>query len=165
MTDEPAGQAPRDAFSQAGAQLARLFDAARWDVRLWSQDLDSRIYATEPMLEAVRQFLLRSPKSRLRILLLDESRVRMEGSRLIDLLQRLPSRAAVHTPAAERGDESRLGEDVVVVDAARYFRPLARDDDGSGPVESRRESAVLAQRFDELWDHSEPSVEFRHFRL
>lgn len=165
MTDEPAGQAPRDAFAQAAAQLAQLFAAARWDVRLYTRDLDSRVYAAEPVLEAVREFLLRSPKSRLRILLLDESRVRMEGSRLIDLLQRLPSRAAVHTPAAERVDDARLGDDVVVADEARYLRPLVRDVDGPAPVESRRESAVLGQRFDELWDHSEPSVEFRHFRL
>jgi hypothetical protein len=165
MTDEPAGHAPRDAFAQAATQLARLFETARWDVRLYTHDLDSRVYATEPMLEAVRQFLLRSPKSALRILLLDESRVRMEGSRLIDLLQRLPSCAAVHTPAVERVDDARLGDDVVVVDETRYLRPLARGGDGPAPVESRRESAVLAQRFDELWDHSEPSVEFRHFRL
>lgn len=166
MTDEQSGKAPRDFFAVAADQLARLFASAHWDVRLFSRDLDSRIYATEPVLAAVRQFLLRSPKSQLRILLQDESRVRMEGSRLIDLLQRLPSRAAVHTPAPDQGDDSRLGDDVVVVDESLYFRPLARGDgDGHAPVESRRDAVVLAQRFSDLWDQSEPSVEFRHFRL
>lgn len=166
MTHDPQETAPRDFFATAAEHLGRLFDAARWDVRLYSRDLDSRVYATEPVLTAVRQFLLRSPKSHLRILLQDESRVRMEGSRLIDLLQRLPSRAAVHTPAPDQGDDARLGDDLVVVDEEIYFHPLTRgDDDRPGPVESRRDAVVLAQRFSDLWDQSEPSVEFRHFRL
>lgn len=165
MTDDPQGSAPRDVFARTAEQLARLFDGARWDVLVYTRDLDSRLYAAEPVLEAVRQFLLRSPKSHLRILLLDESRVRMEGSRLIDLLQRLPSRAAVHTPAAGHGEDARLGEDLVVIDEGVYFRPTARGDDAHGPVESRRDAVVLAQRFTELWDQSVPSVEFRHLPL
>lgn len=165
MTDESMVSPSRDFFARAAEQLARLFDSARWDVRLYTRDLDSRIYAAEPVLEAVRQFLLRSPKSHLRILLQDESRIRMEGSRLIDLLQRLPSRAAVHIPATEQGEDARLGDDVVVVDESVYFRPATRGDDEHAPVESRRDAVVLAQRFTDLWDQSEPSIEFRHLRL
>jgi hypothetical protein len=166
MTEEQAPSAPSDFFATAAEQLAQLFDAALWDVRLYSVDLDGRVYAAEPVLAAVRRFLLRSPKSQLQILLLDESRVRMEGSRLIDLLQRLPSRAAVRTPVAEQVDAARLGDDVLVIDESTYFRPLARGgDDRNAPVESRRDAVVLAQRFADLWDQAEPSVEFRHFRL
>jgi hypothetical protein len=166
MSEQQTGNAPSDFFAVAAEQLAQLLDAARWDVRLFSRDLDSRVYAAEPVLEAVRRFLLRSPKSHLRILVQDESRVRMEGSRLIDLLQRLPSRAVVHATAAEQGDDTRLGDDVVIVDETLYFRPLTRrDDDRHAPIESRRDAAALAQRFTDLWDQSEPSVEFRHFRL
>jgi hypothetical protein len=166
MTEQQDARAPRDFFAAAAEQLAGLFDAARWDVRLYSLELDGRVYAAEPVLAAVRRFLLRSPKSQLQILLQDESRVRMEGSRLIDLLQRLPSRSAVRTPTAEQGDAARLGDDVAVIDERIYFRPLTRgDDDRHAPVESRRDAAVLAQRFTDLWDQSEPSVEFRHFRL
>ena len=166
MTEEQVAGPPRDFFATAAEQLARLFDGARWDVRVYSLDLDGRVYAAEPVLAAVRSFLLRSPKSQLQILLQDESRIRMEGSRLIDLLQRLPSRAAVRTPTAEQGDAARLGDDVVVIDERVYFRPLTRsDDDRHAPVESRRDAVVLAQRFTDLWDQSEPSVEFRHFRL
>jgi hypothetical protein len=166
MTAEPTVDTPRDFFVVAAEQLARLFDAARWDVRLYSHDLDSRVYATELMLTAVRQFLLRSPKCQLRILLQDESRVRMEGSRLIDLLQRLPSRAAVRAASSEQTDDARLGDDVVIVDEQVCFRPLRRaEDGGQAPVGSRRDAVVLAQRFTDLWDQSEPSVEFRHFRL
>jgi hypothetical protein len=166
MTDDQDAPKPRDFFAAAVEQLARLFDVARWDVHLYSLDLDGRVYAAEPVLAAVRRFLLRSPKSQLQILLQDESRVRMEGSRLIDLLQRLPSRAAVRTPPAEQGDAARLGDDVVVIDERVYFRPLARgEDDRHAPVESRRDAAVLVQRFTDLWDQSGPSVEFRHLRL
>jgi hypothetical protein len=156
----------RDFFAAAAEELARLFDRARWDVRLYSHDLDSRVYATEGMLEAVRAFLLRSPKSHLRILLQDESRIRMEGSRLVDLLQRLPSRASVRAAKPEDRDDNPLGDDLVLIDEGVYFRPLTRgDDDSHAPVESRRDATVLAQRFAELWDHAEPSVEFRHFRM
>jgi len=166
MTDEPKATAPLDFYAAAAAELTRLFDAARWDVRLYSHDLDGRVYATEEVLDAVRRFLLRSPKSQLRILLQDESRVRLEGSRLIDLLQRLPSRATVRAAPAEQSDETRLGNDVVVLDEEVYFRPLTRtDDDRHAAVESRRDAVVLAQRFLDLWDKSEPSVEFRHFRM
>ena len=166
MSDEQILNPPRDFFTVASETLAQLFDAARWDVRLYSHDLDSRVYASEGMLEAVRQFLLRSPKSQLRILLQDESRVRMEGSRLVDLLQRLPSRASVRVVTAEQGEETRLGSDVAVIDEEVYVRPLMRGDgDSHAPVESRRDAAILAQRFLEVWDHAEPSVEFRHFRL
>jgi hypothetical protein len=166
MTDGPNGSPPLDFYAAAAAELARLFDAARWDVCLYSHDLDGRVYATEEVLEAVRRFLLRSPKSQLRIILQDESRVRLEGSRLIDLLQRLPSRATVRAAPTEQSDEKRLGSDVVVLDEEVYFRPLARtEDDRHAAVESRRDAVVLAQRFLEVWDRSEPSVEFRHLRM
>ncbi len=166
MSEGQTEPGPLDFYAAAADELTRLFDAARWDVRLYSHDLDSRVYATEGMLEAVRRFLLRSPKSQLRILLQDESRVRLEGSRLIDLLQRLPSRATVRAAPVEQSDETRLGGDVAVFDEAVYFRPLTRtEDDRHAAVESRRDATVLAQRFLEVWDHSEPSVEFRHFRL
>jgi len=36
-------------------------------------ELDGRVYAAEPVLAAVRRFLLRSPKSQLQILIQDES--------------------------------------------------------------------------------------------
>jgi len=166
MTDGLNETPPLDFYAAAAAELERLFDAARWDVRLHSHDLDSRVYATEAVLEAVRRFLLRSPKCQLRILLQDESRVRLEGSRLIDLLQRLPSRAAVRAAPLEQSDETRLGDDVAVFDEEVYFRPLTRTkDDRHAAVESRRDAVVLAQRFLDLWDKSEPSVEFRHLRM
>ena len=54
MTDEPKATAPLDFYAAAAAELTRLFDAARWDVRLYSHDLDGRVYATEEVLDAVK---------------------------------------------------------------------------------------------------------------
>lgn len=161
MTDEPADRVPRDAFTLAAAQLARVFDAARWDVRLYSQDLDGRVYAAEPVVAAARGFLLRGPSSHLTVLVRDESRLRLEGNRLVDLLQRLPSRAGLRVP---RPEDSDLNEDLVVVDGLVYYYPLRRDPP-AGPVESRRDAAVLGKRLADAWELAEPSVEFRQLTV
>ena len=145
-------------YAAASLRLADLVGRARTEVRVYANDLDGRVYATDPVLEAVRAFLLRSPASHFAVLLRDETRLRLEGSRLTDLLGRLPSRAGVRVVRAEDTD---LKEDLVVADGRVYFYPLRRDPPAE-PVESRRDAAVLGKRLAEAWEFAEPSVEFRH---
>jgi hypothetical protein len=161
MTDT-AGDAG-DYLEKASGRLAVLLASARTDARIYTRDLDPRLYATEPMLAAARQFLLRGPQVRLDILVQDDSRLRADGNRLIDLLQRLPSRTGVRVPLPEQTD---FADDIVLIDDRIYLRPLVRDRAGpSQPVESRAEMARLIQRFTDLWEFAEPSAEFRHFVL
>jgi hypothetical protein len=157
------GKDERDYLAKASERLAVLIASARADVRIYTRDLDPRLYATEPMLAAARQFLLRGPQVRLDILVQDDSRLRADGNRLIDLLQRLPSRTGVRVPLPEQTDFS---DDTVLVDDRIHFRPLIRSGSGgSEPVESRAEAARLIQRFTNLWEFAEPSAEFLHFVL
>jgi hypothetical protein len=161
MTDTASDE--RDYLEKASERLAVLLASARADVRIYTRDLDPRVYATEPMLAAARQFLLRGPQVRLDILVQDDGRLRADGNRLIDLLQRLPSRTGVRVPLPEQTD---FVEDTVLIDDRIYIRPLIRDRAGKAePVESRAEMARLIQRFTDLWEFAEPSVEFRHFVL
>jgi hypothetical protein len=157
------GSDERDYLAKASERLAVLLASARTDVRIYARDLDPRVYATEPMLASARQFLLRGPQVRLDILVQDDSRLRADGNRLIDLLQRLPSRTGVRVPLPEQTD---FIDDILLVDDRIYLRPLVRDRAGaSQPVESRAEMARLTQRFTDLWEFAEPSAEFRHFVL
>lgn len=157
------GSDDRDYLAKASERLAVLLASARADVRIYTRDLDPRVYATEPMLAAARQFLLRGPQVRLDILVQDDSRLHADGNRLIDLLQRLPSRTGVRVPLPEQTD---FTDDTLLIDDRIHLRPLVRDRAGaSQPVESRAEMARLIQRFTNLWEFAEPSVEFRHFVL
>lgn len=151
----------RDAFAPVSERLAGLIARAHSEVRLFAFDLDGRLYAAEPVLEATRAFLLRGPTSHFAVLIRDESRLRLEGNRLVDLLKRLPSRAAVRVT---RPEDTDLNEDLLVVDGHTYYYPLRRDPPAE-PVESRRDATVLAKRLAEAWDFAEPSVEFRQFTV
>jgi hypothetical protein len=161
MTDTASDD--RDYLEKASERLAVLLASARADVRIYTRGLDPRLYAAEPMLAAARQFLLRGPQVRLDVLVQDDGRLRADGNRLIDLLQRLPSRTGVRVPLPEQTD---FAEDTVLIDDRIYIRPLIRDRAGNAePVESRAEMARLIQRFTDLWEFAEPSAEFRHFVL
>lgn len=161
MTDTPQPTAFRDAFAAVSERLAGLIARARSDVRVYANDLDARLYAAEPVLEATRAFLLRGPTSHFAILIRDEGRLRVEGNRLVDLLKRLPSRASVRVT---RPEDTDLNEDLLVVDDHTYYYPLRRDPPAE-PVESRRDAIVLAKRLAEAWEFAEPSAEFRQFTV
>ena len=161
MTDAASPSPAPDALAAAAGRLAALIGRARSEVRIYAYDLDARLYAAEPVLEAARAFLLRSPSSRLAVLLRDETRLRLEGNRLVDLMQRLPSRTGLRVP---RPEDTDLAEDLVVVDGHTYYYPLRRDPPAE-PVESRRDAVVLAKRLAEAWEFAEVSMEFRHFTV
>lgn len=147
----------RSAFADAVLELAH---AARREMRLLTYDLDRELYGEEAVVEAIKQFLLSSPRARLRVLINDARSPARGGHRLVELGRRLSSRVEFRElPEHER--PSRRGE-LLIVDHSHVLERSSME-----ALESRyeKDSAALAQArgelFERLWDHSEPSAELR----
>jgi hypothetical protein len=90
--------APLQRFShpdQARAHTLAMLQQARHSINLYSPDLEPWLYNHSAVEQALRTFLLASPRNRLRILLKDSSRAIKEGHRLIALARRLPSNCQI----------------------------------------------------------------------
>ena len=150
----------RDSFRLASERL--VVQAAR-QIEIFSYDLDAPVYDQIPILDAFKSLALHSRFSRLRILLQNNERVRLQGHRLLELIRRLPSRIEIRRPHADYVDNL---ENFLVVDRMGYVRrPIHSRYQGEGNFNAPAEAAKLSDFFAEVWECSEPDSQLRLLHL
>ncbi|MEA5445334.1 hypothetical protein VCB98_05840 [Gammaproteobacteria bacterium AB-CW1] len=160
MSDDPQNTGGsleyRDDSREAARQLA---EATRRELLIFTRDLEPAVLDQSEFLEAVRQLVIRSRHTGLRVICQDPTRAIKEGHGLIRLARRVSSHVSLHRPHREDAEEA---DAFIVSDETGYlYRPLADRLEGrwspNDPTQARR----LRQRFDQMWDRSEPETEFR----
>lgn len=145
---------------EAVLALAR---ALRRELLIFSHDLDPLLLDREDWLEAIRQFAIRSRHTRVRVLLMDPTRAAREGHGLIRLAQRLSSHIEIHRVDHEDREHP---DAFLVADGIGYLhRPNATRWEGLWSLQSGAEARRLEQRFDTMWERSQPESEFRNLKL
>jgi hypothetical protein len=140
------------------ASLALLHLAQR-SVIVVSRNLDSRLYNNSEFTSAVRQFALRSQYARVRILVRDSSPAVKSGHRLIELAQRLSSFIEVRVPDIQH---SNYNSAFMVVDSTGYlFRDQADMYTAQCSFADRNYSREITRKFDDMWEHAIPDINFR----
>lgn len=148
---------------QAQAHTLALLQQARTSLCLYSPDLEAWLYNHSSMQDACVQFLLASPRNRLRILLRDIGKPVKQGHRLLNLAKRITSNLHIRRINPDHpGDESAylLADDrgLLMREAPEQYAGYALYND---PGRVRQRQAL----FDQAWDVSLSDPDLRSFLL
>jgi predicted GNAT family N-acyltransferase/CheY-like chemotaxis protein len=145
---------------QARDAIAGLLADARYELAIYTRDLDPLLFDTTAALEAIKRIALSGRHARIRVIVQDARKAVADGHRLIALAQRLPSVIAIRTPVDEQ--DLQYAAAFLLNDRRGYlFRPLGNRPDGEGSTYAPGRHAQLTALFDQVWERSTPSEELR----
>jgi predicted GNAT family N-acyltransferase len=149
---------------QAVAAIADLLADARYEIAIYTRDLDPALLDVLPILDAIKRIALSGRRARVRVLVQEPRKALTDGHRLIALAQRLPSVIELRTPQEET--DRTYASAFLINDRRGYlFRTLASRNEGEGSTYAPGRHAQLREYFDQVWERSVPSEELRHLAL
>ncbi|MEN8178028.1 MAG: GNAT family N-acetyltransferase [Pseudomonadota bacterium] len=141
----------------------RMVAQATRTLSLISGDLEPLVYDQAPFISAVKQLALKSQVAHIRILIQDNSLLRRQGHRLIDLAQRLTSTIEVRKPDREYRE---FAQSFLLVDDCGYLhRQQADRYTTTACFHDRLQTAQLEETFSEIWERGEPDMELVRLHL
>ncbi len=138
-------------------QLAILVEDARSEISLFAPQLDGQLFNTGRLSRALASFAARQRHGQVRILVEDTAILMRDNDRLVGLRRRLSDFVAIH----QVGEEHRgMREMFLVVDHRRYLH----QQDITTPelildIQDSHGATMLANRFEQWWQRSEPITE------
>jgi len=146
---------PLSGSKEYEAAIDRVLALTLGRVRIFDRRL-SRVYNDGTRIELLRQLLLNNPASRILIVVHDADNIRSDCPRLVTLQRQFAHAVAIHrTQSIARG----VYDPFCVVDGSHYARRFhfnsAR---GLLAVNDPERASDLVQRFDEIWEASQPAV-------
>lgn len=152
-----------DAVEQARDLTLRMVAQAGRSLDLLTYDLEPALYDQPDFLEAFKRLALKSKVARIRILLQDNSLVRSQGHRLIELAQRLPSTVELRKP--DRIFRNHPESFLLVDDCGYLHRRLTGRYQVSACCNDRLQVSQFAELFTEAWENGEPDRELARLHL
>lgn len=148
---------------QAQAHALALLLQARQNLCLYSPDLEAWLYSHSSVQQACTQFLLASPKNRLRILVRDVGKPVRQGHRLLNLARRITSNLHIRRinpdhPADECAYLLADDRGLLLREQPEQYAGYALYND-PGRVRQRQ------AQFDQAWDLSLLDPDLRSFLL
>jgi hypothetical protein len=166
MSNTPASQADTPPThrilrerGEIAAQIATLVSQARREIALFAPELEPALFNTAALDHALAGFAIAHRHNRARLLVEDTQQAVRDNPRLVELARRLSEFVELRQVGeAHRGRRELF----VLVDRTGYLyqRELARPE-CQLDLHGRREAIELAQRFQEMWDRSEPIATIR----
>ena len=144
------------ARSEYQAAIDMLLPMARRDLRVFDPDLaDLRLHIPE-RIALLRAFLARSRNNRLYIAVHKTNFIEQRAPHLISMLGYFAASIFVHRT---QGDATRVEDCFVLCDDAHLARrPVAAQHRGVVITNDLDEGARMRERFDHIWESSEPGV-------
>lgn len=148
---------------QAQAHALALLQQARFNLSLYSPDLEAWLYSHSSVQNACTQFLLASPKNRLRILLRDVGKPVKQGHRLLNLARRITSNLHIRRINPDHpSDESAY---LLADDRGLLLREQPEQYAGYALYNDPGRVRQLQAQFDQAWDISLSDPDLRSFLL
>jgi predicted GNAT family N-acyltransferase len=146
--------------SEALAAITDLLADARYEIAIYTRDLDPDLFDVPATLEAIKRIALSGRHAQVRIIVQEPRRPLADGHRLITLAQRLPSTIAIRTPVDEH--DLKYPSAFLINDHRGYFfRVLGTRLEGDGSTYAPGRHSQLRELFDQAWERSTPSEELR----
>lgn len=142
-----------------------LVEQARYNIDIFTQDLDAELYNNEAFEQALFKLTKRHPSTRVRILVQNSMRSVQNGHSLIRLAQNLTSSITIHNPSKNHQDE--LSGFLVVDQLGFLYRVNAnlRNYNANLNFMSPLRARQLTDFFNEIWEHSTPDVQTRRMHI
>ncbi len=160
---ETAGEQRVDGPADTADAALALATQARLSLRIFTHDLDPRLYSNDDFYSAVSALARAGRRSFIRILVQDPSRAVQDNHRLIGLIQHLPTHIGVRRVAADWRDERFAFQ--IADEQGVLWRPAADRFEGSVDFHAGPRARELRRWFDNVWENSQPDPEFRRLRL
>ena len=161
MSDETTGQ--REAsyrqlsgIAESQEAIDQVIGVAERTIRIFDISLSNRGFNTPARAEKLREFLVRGRAHRLLIALHETDLLERENARLLTLLRQFPMSIEIHRTLAQArnaADPFVLADDHSVWHQLHFEQPRA-----VVALHAPADALPISQRFDEIWDLSEPAV-------
>ena len=157
-----ANDAPKPSYralsgmAESNAAIDEVVAAATRTLRIFDTTLSNRGFGSPSRMERVRGFLVAGRAHRLLIALHDTDLLERENPRLLALLRQFPMSIEIHRTLAQArnaNDPFVLADDHSVWHQMHHEQPRA-----IVALHSPADALPIAQRFEEIWDLSEPAV-------
>jgi len=150
--------------SEDNQQVAlELVEQARRSLIIFSHDLEPKLYDTDSFAKALTQLAIYSRYTTIQILFRDCSHIVKHGHRLIEVARRLTSSIEIRET---HHDYRNLTEAYLVADSRGVlYRRIGSRYDGSANFNDPHQGRELQQRFNEIWEKSQPHPELRRLHL
>lgn len=152
-----------DSREQAARLALELIEQARQEICIFGPLIDPVLFDNDAVIDKLSEFGRRSPRTRIRIVVLATQKNVVNSHRLLPLAQKLTSTIKIHIAADKHQD---LRQQFMLIDGKAYlYCPVA--DRYQGRVENHAPAAVkeMQQEFEELWNHSKPDINTRRLNL
>jgi len=157
---ETEGAAPERTLLQTKADyergFGRILGLVRRELRIFDPDLAELQINSAERVETVARFLHGGPNRRIFIALHDVDHVSRRCPRLITLLGIYASSVFIHRTL---GDAAKVQDCFVLADGEHLVRrPVTTQPRGVLVIGDPKECQPMRERFDEIWESSEPAV-------
>jgi hypothetical protein len=145
---------PLSSLAESQAAIDEVVAAARHTLRLFDVSLQGRGFNAPARMEQVRQFLVAGRAHRLLVALHDTGTLERDCPRLLMLLRQFPMSVEIHRTVGQARnamDPFVLADDHSVWHQLHHEQPRA-----IVALHSPPDAVPLAQRFEEIWELSEP---------
>jgi hypothetical protein len=163
MSEKPGTQPPQEPVyrplfgtAESLAAIDEVIGAAERTIRIFDISLSNRGFNSPARSAMLREFLVRGRAHRLLIALHETELVERECPRLLVLMRQFPMSIEIHRTIAQARnatDPCVLADDHSVWHQLHYQQPRA-----IVALHSPADALPISQRFDEIWELSEPAV-------
>ena len=162
MTDNIAGKRTEPSYRQITGiaesleAIDEVISVAERVIRVFDVSLSNRGFNSPARAAALREFLVRGRSHRILIALHETDLLERENPRLLTLLRQFPMSIEIHRTLAQArnaNDPFVLADDHSVWHQLHHEQPRA-----VVAVHSPADALPISQRFDEIWELSEPAV-------
>ena len=150
------GYRPVFGIAESLEAIGQVVDAAERTLRIFDVSLSMRGFNTPARAERLREMLVAGRAHRILIALHETDPLHRENARLLMLLRQFPMSIEIHRTlgqARSASDPFVIADDHSVWHQAHYTQPRA-----IVALHSPPDVAPLLQRFEEIWELSEPAV-------
>jgi len=136
--------------------MDEVISVAERTIRIFDISLSNRGFNSPARAAALREFLVRGRSHRILIALHETELLERENPRLLTLLRQFPMSIEIHRTLAQARnatDPLVLADDHSVWHQLHFEQPRA-----IVALNSPQDAIPIAQRFDEIWELSEPAV-------
>lgn len=161
------GQTPGEHRVETAAEAAdaalSLALQATLCVRIFTRDLDRRLYSTADFRDALSRFARRGRRTEIRILVQDPTPAIRSDHRVVGLAQQLPTHVGVRRVGRDWQDE--VCAFLLADEQGLLWRPYGDRFEGTVSFLAGPRGRELRKWFDEVWEQSTPDPEFRRLGI
>jgi hypothetical protein len=143
-------------MAESRAAIDEVVSAAQRMLSIFDYTLDQRGFGDVARIEKLRRFLLAGRAHRLRIALHEPELLERHEPRLINLLRQLPGSIEIHRTV---GQARNASDPFVLADDHSVWHQQHHDQQRAiVALHSPADASPLRDRFEEIWELSEPAV-------